>query len=397
MNVVLFDENPTAFYPLSLTRPIAAILFGIDTLIEKWQHFLPGTYSYLTQNYLQEKFPFIEESENLLINSRVVANAVLAEKVATLANGTILMCGQTILAIKTNEYLISNFDSFSVRNFDSYTSFNFEGDCVILHHITDIFLKNGPAIEADFDRITAGRSSQPLSATNTLIGNRIFIEEGAFVEAAILNTATGAIYIGKDAEVMEGSVIRGPFALCEHAATKMAAKVYGPTTIGPHCKVGGELSNVVFQAYSNKGHDGFLGNSVLGEWCNLGADTNSSNLKNNYSPVNIYNAETHEMEKTNIQFCGLLMGDHSKAGINTMFNTATTVGVCANVFGADFPPKFIPSFSWGGSQGFVTFQLEKSFEVAEKMMSRRKVEFDAVEHRIMTHLYAATADERKWE
>lgn len=397
MNVILFDENPSAFYPLSLTRPIGALRFGIDTLAEKWQHYLSKRVSFLCPNYLQEKYKCDVDSDNLLINSRVVATEALANQIATLGKGERLVEGDILIAVREHVFLDFDYNSFSVHNYDSYITRVFKYDYVILNHISDIFLKNGWAIEADFERITANLVSHPISSTNTLIGNRVFIEEGAYVEASILNSSTGPIYIGKDAEVMEGSIIRGPFALCEHAATKMAAKIYGPTTIGPHCKVGGELSNVVFQAFSNKGHDGFLGNSVVGEWCNLGADTNSSNLKNNYSPVSLYNAKTEQLEKTNIQFCGLLMGDHSKAGINTMFNTATTVGVCANVFGGDFPPKFIPSFSWGGSEGFETFHLEKSFDVAERMMSRRKIAFDEIEKKLMTHLFSATAHERKWE
>jgi UDP-N-acetylglucosamine diphosphorylase/glucosamine-1-phosphate N-acetyltransferase len=243
-------------------------------------------------------------------------------------------------------------------------------------------------LKEDFDLITQGRDSQALSETNTVIGdkNLVFLEEGAQVEASILNVKEGPIYIGKNAEIMEGSVVRGALALCESAGLKLSTKVYGPTTLGPHCKVGGEVNNVVFQAYSNKGHDGFLGNSVIGEWCNLGADTNSSNLKNNYSKVSAYSYETGKIEKTDVQFMGLIMGDHSKSGINTMFNTATVVGVSANIYGADFPEKVIESFVWGGASGFVPFKLEKAIEVAKAMMSRRHVEFTAGDLEIFTHL-----------
>jgi UDP-N-acetylglucosamine diphosphorylase/glucosamine-1-phosphate N-acetyltransferase len=264
----------------------------------------------------------------------------------------------------------------------------FEESLIILENRWDIYQYNGLVLKADFDLITQGRDSQTLSETNTVIGdkNLVFLEEGAQVEASILNVKEGPIYIGKNAEIMEGSVVRGSLALCESAGLKLSTKVYGPTTLGPHCKVGGEVNNVVFQAYSNKGHDGFLGNSVIGEWCNLGADTNSSNLKNNYSKVSAYSYETGKIEKTDVQFMGLIMGDHSKSGINTMFNTATVVGVSANIYGADFPEKVIESFVWGGASGFVPFKLEKAIEVAKAMMSRRHVEFTAGDLEIFTHL-----------
>jgi UDP-N-acetylglucosamine diphosphorylase/glucosamine-1-phosphate N-acetyltransferase len=252
-------------------------------------------------------------------------------------------------------------------------------ELIVLENRWDLFQLNGSVLKADFDLLTVGRKSQTLSTSNTVIGDPslIFLEEGASVEACILNTKEGPIYVGKNAEIMEGSVVRGPLALCESAGLKLATKVYGPTTLGPHCKVGGEVNNVIFQAYSNKGHDGFLGNSVVGEWCNLGADTNSSNLKNNYSNVSAYSYETQKIEKTDVQFMGLIMGDHSKCGINTMFNTATVVGVSANIYGADFPDKMIESFVWGGASGFVPFKLDKAIEVAQAMMARRKVEFTA--------------------
>lgn len=246
------------------------------------------------------------------------------------------------------------------------------------------------ALEQDFKLLTKGRKSAKLSKTNTVLGNQIFIENGANVECSILNSTNGPIYIGKDAEVMEGTIIRGPFALCEGASTKMGAKIYGPTTIGPHSKVGGEVSNSVIFGYSNKGHDGFLGNSVIGEWCNLGADTNTSNLKNNYSSVDIYDHATQKMVPTGLTFCGLMMGDHSKCGINTMFNTGTVVGVCANIFGGDFPPKFIPSFSWGGSKGFMTYQLDKAFETAEKVFERRHKIFNETEKGILKKVFSLT-------
>ena len=260
-----------------------------------------------------------------------------------------------------------------------------------LQDIWDLFEKAAEAIQTDLSYIREHGSSHMLSSTNQLIGNDVFIEAGAKVEHVILNSETGPIYIGKDAEVMEGSVIRGPFVLGEQGVVKMSAKIYGPTVIGPYCKVGGEITNSVMQAYSNKGHDGFMGNSVVGEWCNFGADTNTSNLKNNYSKLKIHSFETGEMEQTDLLFCGVLMGDHSKTGINTMLNTGTTVGVSANVFDAGFPPKFIPSFSWGGrGETGTKFILDKAFEVAENMMKRRNVELTEGDKKILEHLYNAS-------
>src|SRR5690606_24924204 len=251
-------------------------------------------------------------------------------------------------------------------------------------------------LEDDFELLTDGRRSQPIPATNNIInGQNIFIEEGAKLEFVTLNASFGPIYIGKDAEIMEGSIIRGPFALCEHATVKLGAKIYGPTTVGPHSKVGGEVNNSVIFGYSNKGHDGFMGNSVLGEWCNLGADTNNSNLKNNYAEVRLWDYNTESFARTGLQFCGLMMGDHSKCGINTMFNTGTVVGVSANIFGSGFPRNFIPSYSWGGAAGMTTFKTDKAFEVAREVMKRRNLEFTEQDEKIMEHVFEITAKYRR--
>jgi UDP-N-acetylglucosamine diphosphorylase/glucosamine-1-phosphate N-acetyltransferase len=278
-----------------------------------------------------------------------------------------------ILDLSENEELVAEKNWFA-RKGTGAIKVTYTGEMpLVISERWHLFQKNEQALKSDFSLLTAGRSSQVLSRTNTVIGDasQIFLEEGAVVEAAILNTTSGPIYIGKDAEIMEGSIVRGPLAMCEHSALKLGTKVYGASTLGPHCKVGGEINNVVMQAYSNKGHEGFLGNSVIGEWCNLGADTNTSNLKNNYGAVSTYSYETKKEEKTNVQFMGLTMGDHSKCGINTMFNTATVVGVSCNIYGGDFPAKFIPSFSWGGSAGLVPFKFDKAVEYANNMMNRR--------------------------
>jgi UDP-N-acetylglucosamine diphosphorylase/glucosamine-1-phosphate N-acetyltransferase len=342
------------------------------TIREKWEKLLQHkTYS-LTADYLQVKYaPAPIGEPALFINGAVIPDADLVKAIQSLGALQVLISGTEVIAFKSEKNHL-NYENFEAI-VKGFTSVKYTGDVFNVQQPWDIFQKNGIALQQDFELLTAGRKSQPLSETNKLIGpsENIFLEEGAKVEAGILNANNGVIYIGRDAEIMEGSVIRGPLALCDHAALKMSAKVYGATTLGPHCKAGGELNNVVLFGYSNKAHDGFLGNSVIGEWCNLGADTNNSNLKNNYSSVDVFSYREAKAVETGLTFCGLFMGDHSKSGINTMFNTGTVVGVSANIFGGDFPPKFIPSFSWGGSKWLRTFSFEKSVEVAQKMMERR--------------------------
>jgi len=366
------------FAPLSLTRPIGNLRMGIFTNDERWTKFLnafgidsSNKIGYTTEKYLQGKFP---NQENALeINASVIPNEEIVAAVMQLEEDSKLVL---------NDFWIAKSGDGSKKV--SYTGLQ----PIILENRWDIYKKNEEVLTQDFNLITTDRNSERLSKTNTVIGdpNLIFLEIGAKVEASILNTSIGPIYIGKDAEIMEGSIVRGPLAMCEHSALKLGTKVYGASTLGPHCKVGGEINNVVFQAFSNKGHEGFLGNSTIGEWCNLGADTNTSNLKNNYGSVSTFSYESQKEEKTNIQFMGLCMGDHSKCGINTMFNTATVVGVSCNIFGGDFPPKFIPSFSWGGNNGFVPFKFEKAVEFANNMMNRRGMELTADEISILNHI-----------
>jgi UDP-N-acetylglucosamine diphosphorylase/glucosamine-1-phosphate N-acetyltransferase len=351
------------FAPLSLTRPVGNLRMGIFTNDERWRAYLAAfnvgstvELGYSTEKYLQGKFPKVENA--IEVNATLIPNEEVVAAVLQLEDDSTLLVGNTWIA----------------KSGAGTKKITFMGaEPIGLEHRWDLFQKNEAVLIQDFQLITANRISEKLSKTNTLIGNSslLFIEPGAKVEASILNTSTGPIYIGKDAEIMEGSVVRGPLAMCEHSALKLGTKVYGASTLGPHCKVGGEINNVVMQAYSNKGHEGFLGNSVIGEWCNLGADTNTSNLKNNYGAVSTYSYETKKEEKTNVQFMGLTMGDHSKCGINTMFNTATVVGVSCNIYGGDFPAKFIPSFSWGGSAGLVPFKFDKAVEYANNMMNRR--------------------------
>lgn len=372
---LLLDDNGLhlRFAPLTLTRPVGNLRMGILTNDERWKLLLPeAEVLFRTEAYLGGKFP-AAESAGLVVNAAVIATRELADAVLALKEGEELVQGRTWLARKGTEIAHRR---------------EFGQELVVLENRWDLFQQNGAVLKADFGLLTKGRISQTLPASNTVIGDPslIFLEEGASVEACILNTREGPVYLGKHAEIMEGSVVRGPLALCESAGLKLATKVYGPTTLGPHCKVGGEVNNVIFQAYSNKGHDGFLGNSVIGEWCNLGADTNSSNLKNNYSHVSAYSYETGKIEKTDVQFMGLIMGDHSKCGINTMFNTATVVGVSANIYGGGFPEKVIRSFSWGGPDGWESFKLDKAVEVAKAMMSRRKVDFTEGDMQIFRHV-----------
>jgi UDP-N-acetylglucosamine diphosphorylase/glucosamine-1-phosphate N-acetyltransferase len=360
------------FAPLTLTRPVGNLRIGILTNDERWKRFLPeAEIGFITENYLSGKFKSIKNG--IRVNASIIPNEDIVVAVLNLEENTVLYWN----------------DIFIASNGNNDQKVQFIGqEPIQLSQRWHLYQKNGTVLEQDFNLITSGRKSQKLSNTNTLIGpvNRLFLEEGAIVEASILNTTTGAIYVGKDAEIMEGSVVRGGLALNEHAALKLSTKVYGPCTLGPHCKVGGEINNVTFQAYSNKGHDGFLGNASIGEWCNLGADTNSSNLKNNYGNVSTYSYEQNTEIKTDTQFMGVCMGDHSKCSINSMFNTATVVGVSCNIYGADFPPKFIPSFSWGGSDGFVKFKLNKAIEYSNNMMNRRGLSLTPEEIEIFNFL-----------
>lgn len=394
MNYILFDSNARInLLPLTFTRPVADIRIGILTIREKWERMLDARTSSKTESYLSKKFSveFTIDTDNVWINGSVCPNTKLVEEIKTLKPGQALVSLNTLLAINTGDK--KNYDS---NPDDSITRFESHAQAMYVETPWDIFSKNAEAIKSDFELITAGRKSLALSATNQVIGvENIFIEEGAKIECAILNASTGPIYIGKDAEIMEGSIVRGPFALCEHSTLKLGAKIYGPTTIGPHCKVGGEVNNSVIFGYTNKAHDGFLGNSVLGEWCNIGADSNNSNLKNNYAEVKLWNYEKERFVNTGLTFCGLIMGDHSKCGINTMFNTGTVVGVNANIFGAGFPRNFIPSFSWGGAAGFTTYKLKDAFDVAGKVFERRNLIFDELEQEILTHVFELTDKYRK--
>lgn len=390
MNYILFDGNVrNQLLPFTYTRPVADIRVGILTIREKWEKMLGFTTTTVTEDYLSDKFPMVEMEQNVLINASVLPTENLVKIVKSLSENQAIFIDDEPLAFFSNEGQEIDFETFDVIEY-SYD------DVMKIQHTWDIFQLNGKAIQQDFNLLTEGRESQPIPEMTVAFNKeQIFIEEGAVLPLCSLNANDGPIYIGKDSEIMEGSMIRGPFALCEHATVKMSAKIYGATTIGPHTKVGGEVNNCVIFGYSNKGHDGFLGNSVLGEWCNLGADTNNSNLKNNYAEVRLWDYETQGFAKTGLQFCGLMMGDHSKCGINTMFNTGTVVGVSANIFGSGFPRNFIPSFSWGGSNGMLTYKTTKAFEVAEIVMSRRNIEFTEEDKKILEHVFSVSGQWRR--
>jgi UDP-N-acetylglucosamine diphosphorylase/glucosamine-1-phosphate N-acetyltransferase len=398
-NLILFDnESRDHLLPLTFTRPVCELRIGILRIREKWEKHLNTTASFITQDYLSEKYPIHIGSDNLVVSGAVLPSEELIRLISQLEPNEALLYEEALVAARLNEKqfhrLMHEEDIEELAGFDiSSTPF------LEIKRPWDLFSANGVALQDDFDFLTKGRTSQPLSKTNTVIGdpNLIFLEPGAVVEASILNTTAGPIYVGNNAEIMEGCTIRGGLALCEGAELKMGAKIYGPTTIGPYSKVGGEVKNVVITGHSNKGHEGYLGNAVLGEWCNLGADTNSSNLKNNYSEVRVWDYPTESFVPTGLQFCGLIMGDHSKCGINTMFNTGTVVGVSANIFGSGYPRSFVGDFSWGGASGFTTYQPEKVFETARLVMSRRNIPFDETEEQILRHVFEETSRFRVWE
>lgn len=390
MNYILFDGSVrNQLLPFTFTRPVADIRFGILTMRERWEYILGNTTSTITEDYLSEKWPLVEFEENIMINAAYFPSSALIDQVMNLKKNEAIFDGEDIVAFYAEEDQEVDFEVFK--------QLEIAGEVLKLAHTWDIFSKNDFAINFDFKLITEDRESEPINSSNFVKNpENIFIEEGAVVENCSLNASTGPIYIGKDALVMEGCFFRGPIAIGEEAVVKMGAKIYGATTIGPGSRAGGEINNSVLFQNSNKGHEGYLGNSVLGEWCNLGADTNNSNLKNNYAEVRLWDYETEGFAKTGLQFCGLMMGDHSKCGINSMFNTGTVVGVSCNIFGTGYPRNFVPSFSWGGSSGMTTYQTKKVFEVARLVLERRKMEFPKEDEAILEHVFEETSKYRRY-
>lgn len=382
MNYILFDGAVReALLPFTFTRPVADLRIGILTIREKWETFLGYTTSTITEEYLATKYPMIEMEENIMINASFLPNQEVVDKIKSLGENQLILFKEEVVAF----YIVGGQEEV---DFDEFEWIELEEELIQVQHKWDLFQKNDQALRADFQLLTEDAISEPIPPSVQVINpENIFIEEGAKLEFVTLNASTGPIYIGKNSEIMEGSVIRGPFALGEEAQVKMGTKIYGATTIGPHCRVGGEVNNAVMFGYSNKGHDGFLGNAVIGEWCNLGADTNNSNLKNNYGNVKLWNYEVQNYEDTGLQFCGLMMGDHSKCGINTMFNTGTVIGVGCSIFGGGFPKTFLPSFTWGGVTEDTVYQLDKALETMRVVMSRRHIELTEEDADIIKYIF----------
>ena len=390
-NIILFDaaEVRENLVPLTFTRPVPDLRVGILTIREKWERVLESAYSYLTVDYLQEKYPTIVADDNIFVAGNICPTELLVAGIMALNQGEALLSPKgELMAFR------GSMEDFNSRNF--VKEIVCDEDCLSISMLYDIFMQNHRGIVEDFALLTRGRASQPLSDTNTIIGTpidtngnpMIFIEEGAVVEGAMLNVKNGPIYVGRDAEVMEGSCLRGPIALCEHAVINMGARVYGATTLGPYCKGGGGVNNGAVMGYTNKAHDGFLGNAVIGEWCNIGGGSTASNLKNDYTEIKLWNYPAHRFLRTGLQFCGLIMGDHSKSGINCMFNTATVLGVGVNIHGAGFPRNFVASFSEGSVSGFTDVPLTKFFDIARRMMARRGMELTEVDMRIFKSIHA---------
>lgn len=385
MNYILFDgTSHIDLLPLTYTKPVADIRIGILTIREKWEKRLTSTITTVTEEYLQDKYPMVEMEENVMINASFVPTEGLAEIIMNLRENQMVIKDDEIIAFFTK-------DTQEEVDFDSYDTIRYDGPVIQLIQTWDIFKNNGEAIIADFDLITKGRKSAPIpNSVHCINKEQIFLEEGVDIEVGVLNAKNGPIYLGKNTEIMEGSMIRGPFAMGEHSVVKMGAKIYGSTSLGPKCKIGGEVNNAVLSGYCSKGHEGYLGNAVIGEWCNLGADTNNSNLKNNYAEVKMWDYEKEGFQKTGLQFCGLIMGDHSKSGINVMFNTGTVIGIFTNIYGSNFPRNFIPSFSWGGAAGFTTYQMNKVKETAALVMNRKNEAFTKEDEKILDHVFEIT-------
>ena len=399
-NLILFDDDQWHYLlPLTYTRPTCDLRAGILTVREKWEKYLGQTSTTITQDYLSEKYPLILTEDNLLINGGLLPNPQLVSMIQTLELNEALLEGDILLAARLGK---SQFDRLTngepLQEMVGIDLAEHPNIYSRLQKPYDLFMLARQELLLDYKLLTTGRVSAPISPTNQVINpENIFLEEGVTMEYATLNASELPIYLGKGSEVMEGSLIRGGLALGEHSTIKMGAKLYGPNIIGPHCKVGGEVGNSVLQGYSNKGHEGYLGNSVLGEWCNLGADTNTSNLKNNYAEIKLWSYPEERFVASGLQFCGLIMGDHSKAGINTMFNTGTVVGVSANIYGEGYPRNFVPSFSWGGKQGMITYQINKALEVADTVMKRRKLELTEIDARILHAIFLQSSSYRNWE
>ncbi len=394
MNYILFgDQTRTHLLPFTFIRPLADIRVGILTIREKWEHYLGKETSSLTQDYLSVKFPLVKEEDNVLINASVFPNKKLVAEIGRLQFNQTLVSGDTLLAHRLRDKDVDNLDTDLLEALEPMES---SAEIIKISNLWDIVTLNDQAILDDFALLTKGRKSQPLGEHVRVIApENVFVEEGAVLEMAYVNASEGPVYIGKNAHIMDGALLRGPLAVGEHSKIRMGAKIYPGSSIGPHCKVGGEMSHSVIFGYTNKAHDGFLGHSVIGEWCNLGADTNASNLKNNYDEVRLWDYAENSFVNTGLQFCGTFMGDYSKCGINTMFNTGTVVGINAQIFGAGFMRNFIPSFSWGSVAGFSNVDINKAVQVAKRVHARRGLNFGEAEEHILRNVYNQSFNYRR--
>ncbi|GGI28505.1 putative sugar nucleotidyl transferase [Pedobacter mendelii] len=386
MTINLFDDSSwESLRPLTFTRPVADLRIGILTIAEKWAKYLNADFGFETQEYLSKKYPS-KPNATLYINGSICPDEALLDALTALKVGEVLIKGGILIG---HYHDADNSELVTFNN-----EYQYDKDFIRIVYPDDIFTNNGTELKKDFDLLTKGRISANLSSTNTFLGDNIFAEEGATAECSVFNSLQGPIYLGKNSQVWESSNIRGSFALCENSSVKMGSKIYPNTTIGPYSRVGGEINNAVIWGYSSKGHEGYLGNAVIGQWCNIGADSNNSNLKNNYADVRLWDYNEQTFRKTGLQFCGLIMADHAKCGINTMFNTGTVAGVSANIFGAGFPRNFIPDFAWGGAHGFEVYSINKMFETAEKVYARRDLPFDEIEKAILNKVFELTEEYR---
>lgn len=385
MNIILFDfpKYRNQLKPITLTRPIGKVRIGILTIDEKWQNYLNSETSFLTEEYLSHKYSPKYQEENIYINASFLPNRAFSEAVKTLNNDESLWLNDDLIAVKCNKKLSFNF------SFNGFSKIKFESNLTTITELPHLFLNNGKQIEADFELIIKSRKSAILNDkfSSVYFPENIFIEEGANIKSSIFNAENGPIYIGKNSIIQEGSIIIGPVAVCDNSMVAFGAKIRPNTTLGPFSRVGGEVGNTIFQSYSNKAHDGFLGNSYIGEWCNLGANTNNSNLKNDYKSVKLYNYDINDFYDTKEIFCGTFMGDYSKAGISTMFNTGTVVGVSSNIFGSGFQEKFIPSFTWGGiKEGTEKYRFSKAIEVINATMERKALVLSEEDTKILEYI-----------
>lgn len=391
MKINLFDDSTwISLRPLTFTRPVADLRLGILTIAGKWNYYSNAIAGYVTADYLSVKYPSLPDADTF-INGSVCPDATLYAAIAQLRDGEVLKKGGLILAYKTGPG-----ERIGLSEASALRPIVYQSDLIRIVFPEDIFKYNDIELRRDFALLTAGRTSSVISSTNTVLGENIFIEEGAEAECSTFNTLNGPVYLGKNSQVWEGSHIRGSFALCESSQVKMGSKIYGQTTIGPFSRVGGEINNAVIWGYSSKGHEGYLGNAVMGQWCNIGADSNNSNLKNNYAEVKLWDYEKESFRETGLQFCGLIIADHAKCGINTMFNTGTVVGVSANIFGAGYPRNFVPDFAWGGAHRFEVYGLKKMFETTEKVFERRNMEFNEIERNILSYIFEITSVYRRF-